>query len=371
MTAFCANIHQSSTLPFQDAIKLIQQHGPGCFLAKTNIESAFKIVPIHPSDYHLLGLAWNSNFYYDKCLPFGCSSSCNIFETFSTALEWAAQNKLHIPGDLHLLDDFLFIAPSRTQSSGSLSSFIRMCALMGIPIACDRTFDAATILDFAGINLDTIQTTARLPADKIRKCKAAIAVLDQKKRVTLHQLQSVIGLLKCACSVIIPSRAFLHWLIDLMIGLTKPYHHVRLNKEARADLAAWGVFLDTFNGMAFFLDDAWVPNSHLRLYTDAAASLGYGAILGQKWFFGEWPDHWKHQNITLLEFFPILAAVIVRAPLLHNKRIMFYTDNMALVHVINNNTSKEPQIMVLVTKLVVSCMLNNIQFRATHVSGDQ
>ena len=73
----------------QDAIKLIQQHGPGCFLAKTDIESAFKIVPDHPSDTY-----WVSHgtviFYYDKCLPFGCFSSCNIFETFSKALEWAA-----------------------------------------------------------------------------------------------------------------------------------------------------------------------------------------------------------------------------------------------------------------------------------------
>ena len=40
-----------------------------------------------------------------------------------------------------------------------------------------------------------------------------------------------------------------------------------LNKEARADLAAGGgVFLDTFNSKTFFLDDAWVSNSHLSLY---------------------------------------------------------------------------------------------------------
>ena len=95
---------------------------------------------------------------------------------------------------------------------------------MGVPIARDKIFDAATILDVAGIELDTIEMTTRLPADKIRKCEAAIAVLDQKKRVTLHQLQSVIGLLNFACSVIVPGRAFLRRLIDLTIGLTKPYH---------------------------------------------------------------------------------------------------------------------------------------------------
>ena len=42
----------------------------------------------------------------------GCSSSCKTFEMFSTALEWIAQNKLHIPYILHLLDDFLIISPS-------------------------------------------------------------------------------------------------------------------------------------------------------------------------------------------------------------------------------------------------------------------
>ena len=37
-----------------DAINGIQLNGPGCFLAKTDIESAFRSIPIHPNDYELL-----------------------------------------------------------------------------------------------------------------------------------------------------------------------------------------------------------------------------------------------------------------------------------------------------------------------------
>ena len=37
-----------------DAIRLIKQAGPGCFLAKTDIKNAFRIIPINPADYHLL-----------------------------------------------------------------------------------------------------------------------------------------------------------------------------------------------------------------------------------------------------------------------------------------------------------------------------
>ena len=82
-------------------------------MAKTDIKNAFRLLPIHPEDYGLLGLKWKGLYYYDKCMPMGCSSSCLTFETFSTALEWIAKQKLRIDYILHLLDDFLMAAHSK------------------------------------------------------------------------------------------------------------------------------------------------------------------------------------------------------------------------------------------------------------------
>lgn len=90
-----------------DEISFIRSVGRNCFLAKTDIKHAFRIIPIHPKDYHLLGIFWKDMYFYDRCLPMGCSSSCKIFETFSTAVEWVARNKYFIRHILHLLDDFL------------------------------------------------------------------------------------------------------------------------------------------------------------------------------------------------------------------------------------------------------------------------
>ena len=42
----------------------------------------------------------------DAVLPMGCSSSCAIFECFSAALQWIAENKLHATAVVHFLDDF-------------------------------------------------------------------------------------------------------------------------------------------------------------------------------------------------------------------------------------------------------------------------
>ena len=75
----------------EDAVALIKRQGRGCYLAKTDIKSAFRILPVHRDDYMLLGFSWKHQFYL--CVPMGCASSCAIFEKFSSALEWIAIQK--------------------------------------------------------------------------------------------------------------------------------------------------------------------------------------------------------------------------------------------------------------------------------------
>ena len=79
-----------------DAVRFIKRLGRGCILSKTDVRSAFRIIPIHPSDYHLPGMQWEGNYYVDCCLPMGCASSCKTFEALNTAMDWVARNKLAI-----------------------------------------------------------------------------------------------------------------------------------------------------------------------------------------------------------------------------------------------------------------------------------
>ena len=97
----------------EDAIQTIKSVGQGCYLAKTDIKNAFRIIPVRCQDDHLLGMSWRGLYYYDRCMPMGCSSSCKTFEIFSSAVEWIAKKKLSIVHILHLLDDFLLISPPK------------------------------------------------------------------------------------------------------------------------------------------------------------------------------------------------------------------------------------------------------------------
>ena len=82
-------------------------------------------------------------------------------------------------------------------------------------------------------------------------------ILWKRRKVTLRELQSLIGLLNFTCSVIVPGRAFLRRLIDLIIGGRRPHHRIRLTKETKHDMEVWLTFLNEFNGRSFFLSDIW------------------------------------------------------------------------------------------------------------------
>ena len=76
----------------------------------------------------------------------------------------------------------------------------------------------------------------------IEKCLAAISLLLKRKKVILQDLQSFVGLLNFACSVVTPGRPFLRRLIDLTIRVRSPYYQIRLTKDVQAHLELWQTF---------------------------------------------------------------------------------------------------------------------------------
>lgn len=363
---------QEKTVQYESldhAISLIQKWGTGALLAKTDIESAFRIIPVHPKDHELLGMQIDNSFYYDKCLPMGCATSCNIFERFSTALHWILEQVFNASGVVHVLDDFLFVGPPSSQKCNEdLQKFLSLCNQSGVPIKESKTVNPTTCLVFLGIELDTCLRVARLPQDKIHKIRESLTSFLHKKKATLKELQSLLGLLNFACQVVIPGRPFLRRLIDLTKGLSKPNHHVRLNREAKLDLHMWSNFIEHFNGVSMFLSEKWESSNHLSMFTDAS-NLGYAAILGKKWFFGSWSDQLSHFHINIKELFPITVALELWGQTLRNRSVLFFSDNAAVVAIINKQTSKEKHMMILVRRLVLAALRFNIHFRAKHIPG--
>ena len=358
---------QYSSVP--QAINLIKYHGRFSYLAKTDIKSAFRIIPIRPDQYHLLGFQWNNKFYYDRCLPMGCSSSCSIFEAFSTSLEFIIRSKVSDVSIIHILDDFFFVSHSYQSCHDALMLFLDICKEIGVPMALDKTFGPYQSLPFAGIHLDSRDMSSSLPEDKIEKFINYIQVLLDSRTATLKQVQSVVGMLNFSCTVIEPARAFSRRLIDLTKGLKLPYHHMKITRQCKEDLKVWKQFLLHYNRKTFFLDYKFHSSQSLQLYTDSCTTIGYGGYFKDSWFCGMWPKKCFGLHISLLELYPIFLAFHLYGDQFKDKCICIHSDNIAVVHILNSNTSKDPLMMIMVRKLVLFCMLNNVLLKAQHIPG--
>ncbi len=138
------------------AVRIIQSMHNTAYLVKSDIEDAYKLVPVASTDHHFLGICWNTEFFYDHTLRMGCRTSCKIFEELSTVLQWILENKFHIKGVGHILDNFLMIANLQSGWSKYRKLFRSCCNELGIPLVSYKTIGPLTCLTFLGIIVDTI-----------------------------------------------------------------------------------------------------------------------------------------------------------------------------------------------------------------------
>ena len=70
-----------------DAVHQIFTLGKGCLLTKIDIQSAFRLLLVHPTDRHLLLMKWNGKVYIDTCLLFGLCTALKFFNILADLLE--------------------------------------------------------------------------------------------------------------------------------------------------------------------------------------------------------------------------------------------------------------------------------------------
>ena len=57
-----------------DAYSIINKLGTNALLSKIDHKGAFRLIPVRPEGWNLLGIQWFQRFYADTCQPFGLRS---------------------------------------------------------------------------------------------------------------------------------------------------------------------------------------------------------------------------------------------------------------------------------------------------------
>ena len=175
------------------AASFILELGRGAMLAKLDIKSAYRLVPVHPSDRYLLGLQWEGETFVDTCLPFGLRSTPKIFNAVADTLLWIMRSKGVHPA-IHYLDNYLFFGPPlSTQCANNLHTALSICESLGIPVAPDKVVGPATSLTYLGLELDSSMNEIHLPQDKLLRLRETVAAWLRHKACTKRELLTLIG----------------------------------------------------------------------------------------------------------------------------------------------------------------------------------
>ena len=363
-----------SYVKIDEAIAIVQDLGQGTLLCKTDLVDAFKQLPTKPEIWPFQGVSWQGKYYFFTRLVFGCRSSCKIFDTLSRAIAWIAKHKYGIQYILHLLDDFLTLDPPGTEATKTMALLTLILNKLGLEYSIPKTIGPTTCLEYLGITLDTLAMECRLPEDKLQRLSCLVEEFLGKSRCTQHELMSLLGHLAFAARVVPPGRTFMFRLFRAAYSVKRLHHRVYLNKEAKADLAMWAVFLREWNGVSLFIEPNETSSVDLDLFTDASGSIGFGGCFRKQWFYGAWPEGLLDRldskiSICFQELYPIVVAAIVWGSAWARKRIVFHCDNMGVVYVLNKGSSKSADVMKLLRRLTLVAATHHFSFASQWVQG--
>ena len=352
-----------------DAAQKIISLGPGTQMAKIDIRSAFRLIPVHPTDRHLLGMKWKEYTFIDTCLPFGLRSAPKLFNILADLLT-RVLTRQGVTFVLHYLDDFLTLGPPASNiCQQNLNIIQKVCTSLGIPLALEKVEGPSTTLTFLGITLDTINMEARLSEEKLTRIRQLVTSWLNRKKATKREILSLVGLLQHATKIIRCGRTFISRMYSTAAKVKELDYYTRLNREFRSDLCWWHTFMANWNGLSLMRLQPTVLSFDASIQTDASGSWGCGAYFNGKWLQLQWSADWLSSSIMAKEMAPILLSCAVWGPDLSRKSVCFQCDNSSVVAAVNKGSAKEPTVMHLLRSLWFFVAYYNIYLIATHIPG--
>ena len=372
---------------FDDAVKLCIKEGRACHVGKSDMTSAFRHLAMKKEFWKFLIMKAQNpvddQWYYfvDKCMPFGASISCSHFQEFSNAISHIV-SYMTKKDNINYLDDFFFADLVKLLCNRQINTFLEVCDKVKFPVSMEKTFWATTKLSFLGLLLDTVQQLICIPIEKIQKAKNMIDMALSKKnsKITLHQLQQITGFLNFLTKAVVPGRAFTRRLYCIEENAIKKdmkkHHHIKLTKEMKMDLELWTTFLNhpSIYARSFMDLNVQITSEDVDFYTDASANpnLGCGGICGRNWFILQWNESFVKKykpSINYLELYALTMGISLWIHKFQNKRISIFCDNMSVVQMVNNNSSKCKNCMVLIRIIVLKALTFNVKINVKHVAG--
>ena len=225
----CCTVHYPD---FDEAVKLCIAQGVGCNIAKSDLSTSFRNIPLRKDQWFLLVMkakypvTGKVYYFVDKCLPFGSPISCAIFQRFLNAIAFLVKTRTR-KSNANYLDDFLFAALLKACCDAQVRCFLDICNQINFPVALEKTAWGCTLMTFLGMLLDTVNQIICIPTEKISRVLDMIEFFLNKnnKKATVLQFQKLCGFLNFLCRAIIPGEFLLE---DSMVKYLAKCCHITM-----------------------------------------------------------------------------------------------------------------------------------------------
>ena len=183
----------SLTYPTIDSIvDAVISLGPGCLLYKRDLKKAYRQFPVDHKDYHILGYAWDNQFYFDTILTMGLDSVVWPLSVLSQLFPGFLDNRgAHCSIIRMILLDSLLLLHAATSDFQALGDLLTS---LGLQESSEKSSSPSPVMICLGVQLDNTNNFT-LSVTSERLCESE-TLLDQRltKRIaTKSALQSLFG----------------------------------------------------------------------------------------------------------------------------------------------------------------------------------
>ena len=345
---------------------------PGDFMAKVDLQAAYRSVCVSPDQHTLTGLKWHfagddkPTFLVDTKLPFGSRKSPAIFNRISKSVQRMMIRKGY--KCVVMLDDFFVSGENFDSCKLAYNTLIKLLRSLGFKINWRKVIDPCQDLVFLGIRINSVSGVLTLDPDKLTEIRALLHRSLAAKRLSKHQLQRLAGKLSWASNVIMWGRAHLWRIFNSIRELRRKDHKIQLD-AIRDNLEWWRDILASHVNQRHIWD---IERPLAWLYTDAS-SCGGGAFCHGDWFYVNWrmDTNLADTHINIKEFAMIQHALRHWGSSLARHKVIIYTDNMAAKAFINRQrapSSIHDDILQDISKIAT---LNDISVQAVYLPSAQ
>ena len=152
---YCTVAYRDLDHAVKESLGLLEQVRTGksgtIWYGKSDLTAAFHVLGLNPTEFWLLIMKAShpvtgvTYYFVDKCLPFGHSISCALYQKFSDALAHMVQYLIGLKvrsertALTNYLDDFLFASLWEQLTNTMIDIFLKMCEQLGVPVSIEKT----------------------------------------------------------------------------------------------------------------------------------------------------------------------------------------------------------------------------------------